>query len=187
MYDNQRYPWYVQQSPRFKTLYDGLFPIAAQASPLDIWKIFDVNQLTGKGLLYFGRMWGLRGMWGGTTDGLVYNIDKWSTDKVWTGHMKDLDAQIYRNFIRMKAYINGRNYSLELLQAAIAILMGDQTYELTVDEGFMNFTLNIKATSEILNVLYNMEQYDQQFLGKPSGISYKFNYIPTDGNPVPTN
>lgn len=154
-----------------------MFPIVSLATPLDIYQIFDVNQVTGQGLLNFGRMWGLRGIWGGTTDGLIYNIDKWSTDRVWSGQMKDLEAQIYRNFIRMKAYINGRPYSLTLLKEAMAILMGTREYEMWIDEDFMTFTINIKASSKVLNFLYNMEQYDTHFLGKPTGISYKFNYI----------
>lgn len=154
-----------------------MFPIVSLATPLDIYQIFDVNQVTGQGLLNFGRMWGLRGIWGGTTDGLIYNIDKWSTDRVWSGQMKDLEAQIYRNFIRMKAYINGRPYSLTLLKEAMAILMGTREYEMWIDEDFMTFTINIKASYEVLIFLYNMEQYDTHFLGKPTGISYKFNYI----------
>lgn len=181
MYDNYRYPWYIQQSPRFKTLYDGLFPIVSQASPLDIWQMFDVNQLTGLGLLYFGRMWGLRGQWGAVTDGLVYDIDMWSTDRKWSGEFQDLNAQIYRNFIRMKAYINGRNYTLGLIKDAMSILLSGYDYTLTVDEDFMNFTINLSATPEVLNIVYNLEKYDNQFLGKPSGISYKFTYTPVTG------
>lgn len=184
MFDNQNYPWYLQQAPTFKTLYDGVFPIVSMATPLGIWQIFDVNQLTGTGLLYFGRMWGLRGMWGAVTDGLVYDIDKWSTDRKWSGEFKDLNAQIYRNFIRMKAYINGRNYTLELIKEAMALLLAGYDYELTVDEGFMNFTINLAAGSDVLNIMYNLEKYDSQFLGKPSGISYKFNYTPSTTTPA---
>lgn len=176
MFDNQNYPWYIQQEGRFKTIYDGLFPIVSMASPLGIEDAFNVNQLTGTGLLYFGRMWGLRGRWGAVTDGLVYDIDSWSTDKKWTGEFKDLDAQIYRNFIRMKAYINGKNYTLGLIQEAMAILLNGYSYSLTVTEGFMNFVINLKAEQAALNLMYNLEKYDRQFLGKPSGISYTFNY-----------
>lgn len=185
MFDNQNYPWYLQQSPIFDTLYNGIFPIVSAASPLEVSQMFDLNQQTGLGLLYFGRMWGLRGIWGGQTTGLIYDIDKWSTDKVWTGEIKDLDAQIYRNFIRMKAYINGRAYNLNLLKEALAILMSGQQHTVTVDESFMHFTINITASSELLNIMYNMEQYDKLFLGKPTGISYNFNYIPDDGSPPP--
>jgi len=181
LFDNQNYPWYLQQTGTFKKLYDGLFPIVSRASPLGLEQIFDVDQLAGKGLLYFGRMWGLRGTWGAVTDGLVYDIDKWSTDKKWTGEFKDLNAEIYRQFIKMKAYINGKNYTLGLIKEAMAILLEGKQYEVTVSEGFMNFTINITAPIEVLNIMYNIEKYDNQFLGKPSGISYSFNYIPVTG------
>lgn len=178
MFDNQNYPWYLQQQGIFKTLYDGFFPIVSNASPLGIEDAFNVNQLKGLGLLYFGRMWGLRGTWGAVTDGLIYDIDMWSTNKKWTGELADLDAQIYRNFIKMKAYINGRQYTLGLIKEALAILLDGYEYTLTVSEDFMNFTINITADVAALNVMYNLEKYDNQFLGKPSGISYSFNYQP---------
>lgn len=180
MYDNQNFPWYPQQVPEFKKLYDGLFPIVSQASPLDIWHIFDVNQLTGLGLLWFGRYWGLRGMWGAVTDGLVYDIDKWSTDRKWSGEFKDLNAQIYRNFIKMKTYINGRNYTLGLIKEALDILLAGHKFEVTVTEEYLHFIINLTASSEVLNIMFNLEKYDSQFLGKPSGISYEFKYTPKD-------
>lgn len=177
MFDNQNYPWYLQQRGNFKTIYDGMFPIVSMASPLGIEDAFNVDQLAGLGLLYFGQMWGLRGMWGAVTDGMIYDIDKWSTDKKWSGEFQDLNAKIYRQFIKMNAYINGKNYTLGLIQEALAILLEGQDYSITVDEGFMNFTINLTAPSEVLNIMYNMQRYDNQFLGKPSGISYSFKYI----------
>lgn len=167
----------MQQSPTFKALYDGLYPIVEMASPLDIYMALDVDQMKGQGLLNYGKLWGLRGVWGATTNGLIYDIDKWSTDRIWTGELQDLQANLYRNFIKMKEYINGRNYTLTLIKEAFAILLDGYNYILTVDEGFMNFTINITAESEVLNILYNMGTYDPFFLGKPCGIKYTLNYV----------
>lgn len=175
----------MQREGAIKTIYDGLFSVAENISPLAIADILDPDQVAGAGLLYLGRMWALRGRWGGQTTGLVYDIDSWSEDKVWTGEMIDTDASIYRNFIRMKAYINGRMYSLITLQQAMLILLSGFDYTMTVDEGFMNFTINVTAKGNVLNILYNMAQYDKHFLGKPTGISYSFNFIPSDNTPVP--
>ena len=177
MFDNQNYPWYLQQSPLFTTLYDGVFPIVSAASPLELRQMFTLEQVTGAGLLNFGHMWGLRGMWGATSDGLVYDIDQWSTDKVWTGQMKDLEAQIYRNFINMKTYINGRQYTLGLIKEALARLLAGYPYEVYVEEQFMHFIIHITAPTSTLNILYNLAQYDTHFLGKPTGISYEFEYV----------
>lgn len=180
MVDNQNYPLYAQQNGPLKTIYDGLFGVAEYISSWGIQDIFNVNQMKGKGLLYLGRMWGLRGVWGGQNTGLVYDIDRWSEDKVWTGEMKDLEASIYRNFIRMKAFISGKHYDLKLIQQAMAILLDGYQSTITVDETFMHFTINVTAPSDALSILYNMQQYDTHFLGKPTGISYDFNYIPTN-------
>lgn len=166
------YPWYMQHSPRFVTLYDGLFDWLNNASPLEIGEAFNVDQRTGRGLLYFGLLWGLRGVWGGTTDGLIYSIDEWSTDRVWTGSMKDAEAKIYRNFIRMKAHINSRPYSLILMKEALEILTRDMEAEFWVEEGYMSFIIHVTAPSDTLNMFYNMALYDPNFLGKPTGISF---------------
>lgn len=176
MYNNPNYPWYIQSSPVFTKLYDGLFPIVSAASPLELRQMFSVDQVTGAGLLNFGRLWGLRGVWGAQSDGLIYNIDEWSTDKVWTGQMKDLDAKIYRNFIKMKTYINGRQYNLQLIKEAVARLLDGFEYDMWVEEQFMHFIIHISGPSATMNLLYNMAQYDPHFLGKPTGVSYEFIY-----------
>lgn len=176
MVDNQDYPWYLQKSVKARKIYDGLFPVAVQATPLDIWKFIDIDQLTGNGLLTLGRLFGLRGTWGAISDGLVYDIDKWSEDKVWTGHMKDLDGQIYRNFIKMKAYIYEKPYNLITLKGAMETLLDGMDYEMTVTEEYMHFTINIKAQTDVLNIFYNLSKYDAHFLGKPVGVSYDFKF-----------
>ena len=189
MYDNQNYPWYVQKSPTFKTIYDGLFPVVSAASPLGVGSSFDINTLTGVALYKFGNMMGLQG---NPTyyDGLIYNIDKWSDVKVWSGHVKDIDAKIYKNFVRMKAFLQGQTngfeqgYSLTLLRDCIAIALDGFEYSITVDEGFMEFTININATSEVLKIFQELQAYDAHFLGKPTGIKYTFNYTATDAGTV---
>lgn len=184
MFDNQNYPWYLQQSPRFNALYNGVYPLAVEASPLDIRDFFNVDTLKGTGLLQFGRLWGLRGMWGGTSDGLIYTIDLWSKDKVWSGQMKDLEGQVYRNFIKMKAYIQARPYSLTTLKQAMALLLDGMENEVYIEEGYLSFEIHVTAEDSVLSVLWNMSQYDEYFLGKPSGISYKFVYKSTSGETV---
>lgn len=176
MRDISNYPWYIQQAPRFVRLYEGFYNVFLAASPITARSAFDVGTLTGTPLLNFGLIWGLRGAWGGSTDGLIYNIDAWSTDRVWTGSMRDTDASIYRNFIRMKAYINGRPYTLQLIKEALEILVSDSSATFWVEEGYMSFVIHIKASGAVLNMFYNMTQYDPFFLGKPTGISYTWEY-----------
>lgn len=170
------YPWYLQHSERFNIIYNGMFEWLNNASSLDIENAYNVDFLTGKGLANFGALWGLTSTWGGTSDGLIYDLDNWSEDKVWTGRMNDPKLHMYRNFIKMKAYIVGRPYTLGLLKKALEIVTAGEDAEFWIEEGYMNFVIHIKASAEVLNMFYNMTIYDPYFLGKPTGISYTWDY-----------
>lgn len=185
MYDNQNYPWYVQKSPVFKTLYDGVFPIVSAASPLGLADILDIDSLEGNSLYRLGNIIGLRGN-PYFFDGLIYNADKWSDVKVWSGAVASINEQLYRNYVRMKAYLQARattytqGFSLVLIKEAMDIVLSGLNYSVTVDEGFMEFIINIEAETEVLGVFRLLQSYDRLFLGKPVGIKYTFNYIATD-------
>lgn len=174
------YPWYLQSSPVFGALYSGFSDVAEQMSPLGIGDFF--NYLTvpaGQPLYALGKIWGLIGA-PGFYDGLIYDIDKWSGDKVWTGELQTLDDMLYRNFLKMKMYIQGRPYSLILIQEALEVLLAGTEHTITVPEDVMSFEINISATQEVLTVIQEINAFDSTFLGKPAGISYRFNYTATD-------
>lgn len=179
MQQNFLYPWYIQHSPNFVKMYDELYDLVAMASPLGIGDAFDLTKMSGTALTRLGILWGLQGA-PKYFDGLVFKIDRWSETKVWSGQIQDIDNNIYRNFIMMHAYINGRQYNLQLIKEAISILLGSNPYTLTVDEGYMTFTINLTASSDTLRVIQELQSYDRHFMGKPSGISYTFNYIPME-------
>lgn len=178
MVPNYNYPWYIQHAPSFVKLYDRLFDIVSMATPLDVGYSFDLAKMGGDALFRLGILWGLQGA-PKYYDGLIYKIDDWSDVKVWSGQARDIEGDIYRRFVTLHAYCNGRSFTLGLIGEAIAILMGDSEYKLTVDEDFMSFTINLEGDPETLRIIQEMQSYDPHFLGKPSGISYKFNYIPT--------
>lgn len=171
------YPWYVQHEPKFAGLYDELFNIVSMASPLGVGDAFYIPNLQGQALVRMGLLWGLQGA-PAFYNGLIYGVDKWSDLKVWSGQMEDLAGDVYKRFVMMHAYINGRQYNLQLIKDAISILMGNNPYTLTVDEGFMSFTINLSASPDALRIIQQLQSYDRHFMGKPSGISYTFNYIP---------
>ena len=179
MFNNQNYPWYVQQAPSFKVLYDGFYTVANYATPLGIGSMFDSQALQGTGLFQLGMAWGLTGS-PTFFDGLIYDVDNWSDLKVWSGQPQDVNKQIYRNFIKMKAYIYGKNYSLTVMKEALAILLSGFQYIATVTEGYMSFTINISANADVLRILQEMQSYDQRFLGHLPGIKILFNYVVTE-------
>ena len=179
MYNNQDFPWYLQQVPEFVSLYNSFYDIATNITPLPIGEMFDLEQLQGTALFLLGQAWGLTGS-PTYYDGLIYNVDNWSEDKVWSGQPQSINNQIYRNFVRMKAFIYGRNYSLELVRDALAILLDGFQYTASVTENYMAFTINITAPSAILRILQEMRSYDDTFLGQLPGIHYDFAYTATD-------
>lgn len=179
MVPNYNYPWYMQHSPKFTKLYDDLYDIVAMASPLGIGDAFNIKNMTGSALTRLGILWGLQGA-PTYYDGLIFKIDRWSQAKVWSGQVRDFENAVYRNFVLMHAYVNGRQYNLQLIKEAVDILLGDNPHTLTVDEGFMKFTINITAAPDVLRIIQELQSYDRHFIGKPSGISYEFNYIPME-------
>lgn len=178
MIKNQNYPWYIQHNPQFVSVYDGLFELASNASPLGLGDLFNLDKVYGDALFRLGILWGLQGS-EKYYDGLIYGIDNWSETKVWGGQVQSVNQQIYRNFVRLHAYCWGRNFNLQLIQDAFNILLAGYDFTVTVDEDLMKFTINLTARSDILRIVQQIQSYDPHFIGKPVGIAYTINYIPT--------
>lgn len=177
---NNSYPWYLQESPVFNTLYYGFYQVATNMTCLDIGDFFNYRTIpTGVPLYQLGKIWGVGGVLG-YYDGLVYDVDKWSTDKKWTGQLAELDDSLTRNFIRMKMYIQGKPFNLLFIQKAFEILLEGETYSITVTESTMGFVINLTASTDVIGIIQGISNFDSAFLGKPSGIHYSFNFIAAD-------
>lgn len=179
---NYSYPWYLQESPVFGTLYTGFYNVATNMTCLDIGDFFNYRTIpNGMPLYQLGKIWGVDGVLG-YYDGLVYDIDKWSTNKKWTGQLLELNDSINRNFIRMKMYIENRPFCILMIKEAFEILLEGETYNIfvTEDSSTMSFTITLRASSAIISVIQGISNFDSVFLGKPSGIHYTFNYVATD-------
>ncbi len=177
---NESYPWYLQESPAFNTLYRGFYEVATNITPLPVGDFFDYRTLpSGTPLYTLGKIWGVGGVLG-YYDGLVYDIDKWSDGKKWTGQLLELNDSITRNFIQMKMYIDGKPFRLTMINEAMAILLPRNEYSITVTESEMSFVINLSATTDVIGVIQGISNFDSAFLGKPSGISYQFAFTATD-------
>lgn len=176
MIDNQNYPWYMQKSPGFVALYNGLYEVAKHVSPLGLGDMFNVDELpAGEPLYQLGRMWGINGS-PNYFDGLIYDIDYWSETKVWSGSVSTLEDKLYRNFLRMKMFIQNKRYSLITLKEALTILLGGEEATITVEESEMSFVINIRANVNVIRILQTIHSFDLHFMGQPCGIRYQFNY-----------
>lgn len=180
MQKNPVYPWYLQKSPIFTKLYDGMFEVAKNISCLDIGDFFNYRTVpTGVPLARLAKVWGIGNVLG-YYDGLVYDVDNWSADKKWSGTLQTVDDSITRNFMQMKMYIQGKHFSLTMIKEALEILLQGVEYTASVTENSMSFEINISTTMEVISILQGISGFDSAFLGKPSGISYSFVYTATD-------
>jgi len=177
LFNNQDYPWYLQQSVSFSTLYNAMFDIASAASPIGIADSFDLEHAVGQRLYNIGALWGVNSA-GVYFDGMIYNFDKWSQGKVWTGGVKPVAEEMYRRFVRMIIWANGRPFSLNTLHEVLEIAFEGYTHTITVseDEAEHHFTINIKADETIIRLFIEMRAFVARLLGKPSGYSYDFNF-----------
>lgn len=179
MIENNNFPWYVQQSDVFTTLYYGFFPIAEIASPLGLGDLFSPEMLTGAGLSALGSYYGLIPS-PKVADGLIYNLDKWSTDKVWTGGTGAVNEDFYRNFIIAKEYAYGRIYSLETLKGILDRVFEGTEHSIEVEENYMAIVIHITAQRNTLRAFSEMRSIDPVFIGQPTGIKVEWDYIYTD-------
>lgn len=185
---NGNYPWYLQSSPVFTKLYDGMYEVVKNITPLDAWKIFYPSELNLTGLLQHAKLWGLATSWASLTDSLIYNDGLWAEtygvvqdgDKYWSGKESGVDEEWYRRYVSMKAYIQGRPFSLNTIKAAFEILMGGYIdYTMAVSETDMACTIEVDSDQDTTTILRGISSYDPTLLGKPVGIkvSYAFNTL----------
>ena len=159
MIENHNFPWYLQQSSTFTTLYYGFFPVAEYATPLGLGDAFNIDLATGNMLFTLGTYWGLKGD-NTIYDGLVYDLDEWSGVKVWTGGSKQINEDIYRNIIKAKCYAFGRLYSLETLKRVLDFIFDGTgaTYEVLENQAIAQMldfglvTENVEETIDCGNV-----------------------------------
>ena len=133
MIENNNFPWYLQQSDTFVSLYNGFFTVAEAATPLGIGDAFNIDEMTGAMLYRLGTYWGMSGspyIW----DGLIYDLDSWSETKRWTGGIKEIGSILYSNMIKAKSYAFGRPFSLNTLNGVFERLFAGYPYTISVEE-----------------------------------------------------
>lgn len=76
---NYDFPWYLQNSEGFMTLYEGLYNTAVPISPITLLTALDIEHTTtAMQLKFVATLYGLRSDWVGIEQALIYNVNKWS-------------------------------------------------------------------------------------------------------------
>lgn len=182
---NENYPWYIQSSPVFTELYNGLYEVGSKMSCLDAWKIFYPTELNLAGLLAHAKLWGLATSWASLTDSLIYNDGKWAEtygevgdeDKYWSGKESSVNEGWYRKYIALKMYIRSRPLTLETIKKAFEILLSDiPNYTIEVSEDLMACEVEVASDADTTMVLRGILSYDPTLLGKPVGIKITYTF-----------
>lgn len=166
MIENNNFPWYLQQSDTFKSLYYGFFPIAETASPLGFGDALNVYAMTGTMLFRIGSYFGMQGT-PSFYNGLIYGIDNWSEVKTWTGGIKEVGEELYRNFICAKSYAYGRLYSLDTLKnvfdrifagfdAEVRVYETGSIVDQMIDLGFVDNVADVEEDYGAVNQVANV-------------------------------
>lgn len=76
---NYDFPWYLQNSEGFMTLYTGLYNVATTISPISLLSALDIDNAEFPAQLKLvATLYGLRADWVSIEQALIYNVNKWS-------------------------------------------------------------------------------------------------------------
>ena len=182
---NYDFPWYLQNSEGFMSLYNGLYNTATTISPITFLNCLDLdNAEFPQQIKTVAMLYGLRGDWVGIEDALIYDINNWSVDEVeenyWSGRVGD-SLDLLKNYIKAKVQIRNKNLTLEALKDFFAVCLAHRNFDpetaISVTESTLHFDLTVVVGNEILNDMVTLLSVDPWPFGKPTGISYSINYV----------
>ena len=182
---NYDFPWYLQNSEAFMTLYTGLYNVSSHISPLpflECLKIDDIDLFSQ--LRALSWIYGLFGNLTSVEDALIYNVNNWSVDEVeenyWSGRpVENLD--LLRNYLKAKVQMRNKNLTLQSIKEFFGTCLEhrefDPSTDIAVTESLLHFDITVTVNQDILNDMASLYATDPYPFGKPVGISYSINYV----------
>ena len=182
---NYDFPWYLQNSEAFMTMYNGLYTVASNISPLPFLECLNIDELT-----YFEQLraltwiFGLFGSLVSVEDALIYDVNNWSVDgtveNYWSGNPVD-DLSLLRNYIKAKVQIRNKNLTLQTIKQFFSTCLAHREFDADTDiqvtESTLHFDITVTVNQDILNDMASLYATDPYPFGKPVGISYSINYV----------
>lgn len=189
---NYDFPWYIQESPVFMSLYTGFATVASNITSLPFIDMLDINNAYNYSeLLAAGQYYGVPNAWYGLQDALIYNFREWSprdegqTEYYWNGRASADNFRLMANYIRAKVQIRGQPLSLSTLKRFYETALDGYNYSvennIEIIESEQHFEIVVQATDEIAQALIEMSYTDKFPFGKPVGISYNITYVLAQG------
>jgi hypothetical protein len=182
---NYDFPWYLQNSEGFMTLYEGLYNTAVTISPISLLAALDIEHATtAMQLKFVATLYGLRSDWVGIEQALIYNVNNWSVDGVEENYWSGLPADTFdllKNYIKAKVQMRNKNLTLQNIKNFFAVCLAHREFDpdtaISVAESLMHFDLTVTLDEGTLGDMVTLLSIDPYPFGKPTGISYTINYI----------
>ena len=162
---NYDFPWYIQQSPAFMTLYEGLFDVCSNISPITFIDMLNLDNVE---------------------DALIYNVREWAPktqnpNYYWNGRTSYENFQLMANYIKAKVQMRGQPLSLVTLKRFYETILDGYNYSVAdnieIIESEQHFEIVARVNNEVAQALVEMLYTDSQPFGKPVGISYNITYV----------
>lgn len=184
---NYDFPWYIQHSPTFMTLYEGLYDVATKFSSISFIDMLDLDNVENYSeLLAAGQYYGVSNAWYGLEDALIYNVREWGPrdpdpNYYWNGRASYENFKLMANYIKAKVQIRGEPLSLVTLKRFYETVLDGYNYSvednIEITESEQHFEIVARVNNDIAQALIEMSYTDTWPFGKPVGISYNITYV----------
>lgn len=164
-----------KNSPKIKTIYEGLYNLAVQASPDDLKNVYNLDNATGNWLNLIGDNCNVPRWYAALNDAFTLDVDYLDDPTIiLDGNEGSINDAKYRALIKLSLFRRRKAFSIpniyEVLKEAfnpysIDIIEGDAT--MTIDLVFANI-----ADLRVFNALYEI---DNNLLGRPTGGTITIN------------
>lgn len=188
---NYDFPWYIQRSPAFMALYEGLYNVSVNISSIGFIDMLNLNNVQSfSELLTAGKYYGVPNAWYGLEDALIYNLRQWAPrdpeqNYYWDGRASYENFRLMANYIRAKVQIRGQPLSLLTLKRFYETVLDGYNYSvednIEIVESEQHFEIVAQVDNQIAQALIEMSYTDTQPFGKPVGISYNVTYVLPQG------
>ena len=174
MYDNRNWLWQYQNTKIVKTIYDGLFNVANEASSDSFKNLYNIDLLKDEGLFLLAKILGVQVVYGENINGLIWEVNSWNDPtKYWNGIVDPKNQPFYKQYIKAKMYLCGKPYNNNTIKETFDVLFDGYEYTCTINGDKFYYTINLTVDPEIKGITETIIEEDRYIFGKPSGADYK--------------
>ncbi|MEE1282184.1 MAG: hypothetical protein UHK60_08065 [Acutalibacteraceae bacterium] len=164
-----------KNSPKIKTIYEGLYNLAVQASPDDLKNVYDLDNAAGEWLNLIGSNCNVPRWYAALNDAFTLDIDYLDDPTiVLDGQEGSINDFKYRALIKLSLFRRRKAFSIPNIYAVLKEAFNP--YSIDIIEGNATMTINLVfaniADLRVFNALYGI---DNNLLGRPTGATVTIN------------